>query len=342
LGGTFALLAHGYGLISLILFGFALAALAWLVSIFFVRRCIPNLRLKFSRVRWSAIREDAHFSAVVLLGTLSWKILFEAARVVIGIFRPLASVAIYEVSLSICLYSRSVFYVTSVLTSSSAHLNTTGNIAGIQSIYLIGTKYLFATYSAVAVALMIFGKEFIALWMGPGFVESSGPMNVLLAGSLFQSQNVVAIYVLMGMNRLDSLKKALTAHIFISCILFVVLVPRWGLMGAAVATTISIVFVESWFLHAIAQTLELTLRSVLRRCHTPAVAPTICGVISIFVVKQVINLDSWGSLISSVIFFLAVWCGVFFATGTTSDERAEIKGMVARQVALLRRTSSLS
>src|SRR5438552_9134266 len=276
--GTFFLLQAGSGLVSLIWLGFALAGVGWLIAMFSVKRRIPYLRVDASHFGLGQTKEIAQFSGVMFIGGLSWKTLFESARIIIGLFQRVASGTIYEVGLSICLYSRNLFYVMSVIMPSAAHLYATSDKEGLRGLYLTGTKYSFAVYSAIVIALFMFGKQFIFLWMGKGFEESVWIMYVLSLGSLFQSQNLIANYLLMGMNNLAAMTRVAITYSIVIFPLNILFVFYWGLIGAALATTNTIVLVETYFLLKIVGIFEIRLLSLIRLCHLPSVLPATAGV----------------------------------------------------------------
>src|SRR5207253_2552450 len=142
----------------------------------------------------------------------------------------------------------------------------------LQRLYLVGTKYFGLFHAFVACGLFLFGRQFINLWMGPGFDTSIVILFVLLIGNVYQSQNVVAHVLLPGMGRLRAFTWIMTAYPILNLGLCVVFIKLWGLVGVAIATTMTYVLAESIFLFFITRIFELKLSRVLVACHVPVLA----------------------------------------------------------------------
>src|SRR5438552_10617850 len=84
------LLLTGYGLISLILSGFAVSLANWLCTWLMVRRRVPELRINLRSISRSSISEVASFSWAMLLWSFAGYALHQADRGILGLFLPVA------------------------------------------------------------------------------------------------------------------------------------------------------------------------------------------------------------------------------------------------------------
>ena len=324
---TILLLISGFGLISLIWLGFGLSLVSWLAGMFWVRRRIPHLRIRASQFKWARIRGLARFSGIMFIGGIAGRILFESDRIIIGLFLPLASITIYEVGLRVCNYSRNVLYSTSSIMPTASYLDSKEEKARLRALYLTGTKYIFSSYLAVVVALLLFGKDLIHLWMGKGFEASLPVMYALLIGSLFQSQNIIAYYLLIGINKLRVFTKLMVLYPIVNIFLSVLFVLKWGLIGVALATTITLFLGETFFLFHILKIFEVRLSLLLKQCHIAAIlslTPVLFGCLFMP------SLNSWATLALSVIAFFFLWFVSFLAIGASGEERSHMRQKIAR------------
>ena len=322
---TVFLLMSGFGLISLIWLGFVLAVASWISSMFWVKYRIPYFRIKILRLKLRNIKELAYFSGAMFIWGIGGRILLQADKILIGLFLPIASITIYEVGARISNYSRTILYsALSTVMPVASELNARNEKIILQKLYLKGTKYLLIAYAVVVGALLLFGKEFINLWMGEGFEQSVWIMYALLIGSLFQSQNVVGYVMLAGMGILKTFTKVMIAYPIVNIILSVIFVLKWGLIGIAAATALTFFIIDTYFIFYATKIFEIRLLSLLKASHLSAAISIAPAIVIAYFVKPILNFNSWFRLSLGVLSFIAVCFILFWTLGTTSKERSAL------------------
>lgn len=88
---------------------------------------------------------------------------------------------------------------------------------------------------------LVLARDILGLVFGHGFVIASIPLMILMAGKIFQSVHQVFGRFLTGTNHPDLSAKADLVSLSANVALNAVLVPRFGIEGAAFATILSIV-----------------------------------------------------------------------------------------------------
>lgn len=329
---TVLILRSGGGLVDLVWMGFGLAAFAWMAGRWRVRRRIPALRIRAGSFDPAKARELGQFSGVMLIWSVAGYALHQADRVLIGLFRPVAAVTTYEVGGRLSNYSRSIMHswLDTIFPTASA-LGAEGDRATLRVLYLRATKYLLASYAAVVVALMAFGRAFIDLWMGSGFAASYWVMALLLFGNLYQSQNVVAHVMLAGTNELRAFKRVMLAYPIVVVGLGIPMTIHGGLPGAAGSILCSILILETAFLRAILKNFETSLAQLLRTCHRPVAYAVGLSVLWAVLMSALLPRPSWAVLVLQVGSTVTVYTAAFWALGMSGEERS----------ALVRRTKAL-
>lgn len=324
---TVLLLLSGFGLISLIWLGFVIAIVGWLATMSWIRRRIPYLRIKLSRLEWIKVKDLSRFSGVMFIWGIAGRTIHQADRIIIGMFLPIASITIYEVGARINQYSRSVllYSVLSTIMPAASELNAKDEKATLQKLYLKGTKYLLVAYTAVVVALLLFGKEFIQLWMGERFEDSVWIMYALVIGSLYQTQNVTAHVMLQGMGKLRIFTRVMIAYPIVNIILSVIFVIYWGLIGVALATTLTFIILETYFIFYITKIFEIRPLSLLKECHLSAATSLIPAVAVAYGLKSILDVNSWATLFLGISSFLAAYFLSFWILVTSREERIYLK-----------------
>lgn len=326
---TIWLLRSGAGLLGLIWMGFGITAVGWLARWWWVRRRIPDLRISLLNFDIREAKNLIRFSGAMIIWSFAGYAVHQLDAVIIGFFLPVATIATYEIGARISDYSRSVLHSwLSIVMPAASALKAQGDVGSLRSLYLKGTKYLLISYVGVAVPLLGFGREFVALWMGKDFAQAVLIMDILILGNLFQSQNLVAHVMLPGMGRLKVFTWIMLGYIFCAAGLGVLFVVRWGLPGMAAAITLTMVVLESVFIVHILREFDVRLVELLRVCHLPSFIAAAPAVAWVLLARHFTHALSWPVLIAEVGVCLALYFAAFAAFGLTRTERAAVKDQI--------------
>ena len=329
---TVILLKLGFGLISLIWLGLAATCVGGLAYIIWVKHRLPSLLLKPSARYLNQIGELTRFSGSMFIWGVAGRVVMESDRIIIGVFLPMTSVGVYEIGLRICNYSRSVLYPVFTFLPAASDLSARNETERLQRLYLVGTKYFGLFYAFVACGLFLFGRQFINLWMGPGFDTSIVILFVLLIGNIYQSQNVVAHVLLPGMGRLRVFTWVMVAYPILNLTLSLIFIRAWGLIGVATATTATYFLAETVFMYFIARIFELKISKILMSCHLPIVAILIPAVAISLYFRAIVVQQSWLGLSAGVALFSACFAGALFTYGVSGAERDRIRAAAAKLI----------
>ncbi len=323
---SIVLLLAGYGLIALIVSGFAVSLANWLFTWVWVKTRIPELTIDLREVNRSSIREVASFSWAMLLWSFAGYALHSVDRVLIGIFLPVATITTYEVGSRINQYSRNVLHSwLNTIMPAAASLHTQHETENIRALYIRATRYLLLGYVAVASGLLCFGHSFITLWVGPDFNQSAKIMLLLVASSLVQSQTVVGHVMLAATGKLRLFCTLMAVYSVVSVLVEILFVWRWGIVGAAAGVALTVVLVESAFAFSILRAFGISAISVLRRCHLPCVQSAVGPLIFGLILGRVIDIRSWPVLIATLGLYGMAMCLSLWHFGLTSEERLEVR-----------------
>lgn len=106
--------------------------------------------------------------------------------------------------------------------------------------------------------VILFSREILGIVFGPEFSVAWLVLITLIGEKFFQSIHVILGRSLQGIDRPDLAAKAGVVAMFLNLVLNLILIPQYGIVGAAVATTIS--FVCNTILHAYYLSRFLTIR----------------------------------------------------------------------------------
>jgi O-antigen/teichoic acid export membrane protein len=181
----------------------------------------------------------------------------------------------------------------------------------------------------VAILLVGFGGPLVRLWMGTGFDESIAVMTLLVLGSLFQSQNVVAHVMLPGMGELEVFTRFMAAYPIVTAACAVTGIVAGGLVGLAAGITTAIVVMETVFVAVVRRRFGVTLRRFLVRCQLPVAKAAAPAVACVVFVRAVAPLDTWLALAAAVVTTGGIFAASFWTLGVTGGERRAVLARLA-------------
>src|ERR1022692_847127 len=172
----------------------------------------------------------------LLVVTAAEQILSRGDIIMLGFFRSKTEVGIYgaAVALTMCM-DMVISSLNSVIAPRFAELHARHNRDGLQRLLTRSSMIVVLAVLHVALILILFGPQILRLF-GKGFVSGSGALALLAIGYLIRALtgSVGLILSMTGMQSLYARTVVVTACINLGFDL--VLIPRYGIIGAAAAT----------------------------------------------------------------------------------------------------------
>ncbi len=132
------------------------------------------------------------------------------------------------------------------------------DIWGLQKMLDKSMKYTALALMPAGLAICFFAEEIVTSIYGPGFSLSALPLQVLLMGTVIFGVFCTSIGgSLAGVNRPDLGLKAASFSALVNIILNLSLIPRYGVIGAAIATAVSLITMALLFYALTIKTLSL-------------------------------------------------------------------------------------
>lgn len=190
--------------------------------------------LSHSRAWWHAALPLALISGLQVAGN-------QSGVIQLGWFRPQAEVGLYKVATSastLALFGLQTANL--VIAPHIARMHAVGDHTRLQRLASIGALASGALTLPVFLAFAFGGRWLIGLMYGNGYVDAYGPLLLLCAGQMFNAMfgSVGLLLNMTGYERHAARWLAVAACCNI--LLGLALIPRFGMMGAAVANVASL------------------------------------------------------------------------------------------------------
>jgi O-antigen/teichoic acid export membrane protein len=248
-GGVLFLLRRGHGLVALAYWELATWVIAGLLFWGTALKLYPPVRVRFSLPDVAVLKSIWSYSFKTFVIIVAVQIVFYTDNLVVGAFLSVGVVTFYSIAGSLAMYSGQVS--TSMGTTfipMASSLDASGETGNLQRLLLRGTQAMLALMLPIGFTLLVRGKTFIGLWMGPQFSETSGTvLQILLISQFFTIANSTAGQIAYGIDKHKSVAKWATIEAAFNLGLSIVLVKTIGLYGVAWGTSISMAIIHLIF-----------------------------------------------------------------------------------------------
>jgi O-antigen/teichoic acid export membrane protein len=298
--------------------------LAWVVGITVVARMVATVvyGLVLSRM---LPRFHQHSSAGVgtifkLLRFGSWvtvsqlisPVLVYLDRVLIASFVSLGAVTLYTVPYEVMTRLRLIpSSMMSTLYPAFSERGLEGQQAHLQHLYEQTVRYLLLILLPGITFLVLLGSDVLTVWMGTGFARQTvAVLEILAVGALANGMAYVPYNMLQAVGRPDLTGKFHLLELPFYVALCFVFVPRWGIAGAALASTLRFALDAGLLFWAVRKYCHCSLKGLWTSSFRRTLALTLVLAVALLTIRLTLNLP-WIRLAAGVtslfIYFGAVW-----------------------------------
>lgn len=230
-----ALLFMGAGLKVIVCVNGMMGLLQSLSGFFFLKRLIPEYRIKFlirseelKKLFTTGIQQFLGEIGVALIGFINVFLIASLVHVKEVVFFELGS----RISQFLYLFSARLFMP---IYPASTTFFVKGELEKLQKLFLYGTRIVIIFTLPIAFAVFLWSKGIIDLWMGPGYEAAGGVLKVLIFNYFLWSINVVPSAMMYGVHKSTLIASESLSRAGLNFLLGLLFVPSFGVMGSAYA-----------------------------------------------------------------------------------------------------------
>jgi len=333
---TLGLVASGLGLWGYIFAQVASAAVVLMLLIATVWRLTPRAARSFSAGLPPLQKEVLSFSAVVFgMGFLEF-LMAQADKVLIGFYLDARDVGIYAMAAALVAFVPIILQsVNQIFSPTIADLYARGQHELLGRIFQTLTKWILGLTFPLAAVMIIFALPLMRIF-GHDF-EAGWP--ILVIGTVGQLVNCgvgsVGYLLLMSGNQHRLIRiQSVMAPVMVA--LNLVLIPRWGITGAAVAAALTSAVSNVWYLREVRRTLGLFPYS---RSYLRLLLPLFGNFIVLLLLKGTLSAvhPEWMVIVMGVVLGYVAFIGVALAFGLDSDDQLIARAVWSRMRGVFQR-----
>lgn len=248
-GGVLLILRSGHGLVPLAYWEVTISLLGGLATCAMALKIFPPCRVRIARPDMEILRKIWSYSFTTFIYMIAVQVIANTDNLVVGAFVSVGTVAFYAIGGSLMGYSYQVVSsVSSTFTPMASNLEAGGKMEDLQRLLLRGTQGTLGIALPISLALMLRGKTFIGLWMGPQYSQIAGTvLQILIVSQFFGVADGTAASIMMAVDKHKPVAKSAVVEAVLNFSLSVILVKTIGIYGVAWGTSISMAIVHIFF-----------------------------------------------------------------------------------------------
>lgn len=230
------LLYLGYDLKSIALLNLSVTVLSFLTY-----RTISTKLLRCKSLRPVFDKETFtkmfSFGSSIAISNVAAKVAIYTNQLLIGIYLPIANVSYYVIPQSLAFKLWVIpSSISKVIFPAFSELQGLDDAENVRKLYLRTTKYVMILVTSPMILMSLFAKKFLVLWIGKEFAMHGATVLQILTFSVWLSSCAwVSMVAARSFGRADIPAKLNAMQAFMNIGLSILLIPIWGVKGAAAA-----------------------------------------------------------------------------------------------------------
>ncbi len=243
-------LYKGYGIKGVVIVQMTTTIFETLLIIIITKKMFPLLHFNPFLFEIKKLKKILSISLRLFITRAAGLINYNFDKLVLGYLLNPVVVTYYQIGASITKYIATVPDMLGMpsLLPAAAELKAKNKSEKISILFNKASKYILFTGIFLSAGIVIFGKEFLNLWLGAGYEQAYMVMLFLCIGYTYNLLGYAPTFILNGMEKINEPMRISAITAVINIILSSLLALKYGLKGALTGTVISMVLGATFLL----------------------------------------------------------------------------------------------
>ena len=254
------------------------------------------------------------YSFFIFLGTIVDKVNWSVDQFILGVYCGATSVSIYSVSSQLnTLFLNLSTAISSVLLPKMSKMiaKKASNEDLTKEFIKVGRIQYYIIFFMMS-CLIIFGKEFIYLWVGPEYNESYYIALILIVPLCFPLIQNLGLSILQAMNKYKFKSISSVIMSIVNILVSIILTKRYGAIGAAIGTALSLIIcniiIMNIYYYKVIKINVINFWKDILKLTIKFIIP----VFFILIIIRFININSWIRLIACGVLYTIIYCATVY------------------------------
>ncbi|MGG3889230.1 lipopolysaccharide biosynthesis protein [Metabacillus fastidiosus] len=292
-----------------------------------------NIKLKFVKLNIQFLKESSGYSTVRLLGNIANVFYWRIGLIVIGCSIGSIAVAVYSIAIILAgyyeyfskvIHNKISPYIAKMITNGADEEELTKVCSKIGRIqfFLLG---------GILLGFLLFGKEFILLWLGFDYEVSYWISLLLMTAMFFQSIQYSAVLVLREKKQ-EKLRMMLQLSTVVLGMLFgFIFNIFYGTIGMGIGVAAAVIVLNGVVVHFVyIKVFSFHFSSFLKELLK--IIPSMSVALLVSLPLYFWSFQSWGTFLLKCILFLIIYISVFGFIGANYSEKILFKSIIRKNI----------
>ncbi len=245
---TYILLVSGYGLLGILFTQLVAVVISVFFNIFLSLREVPQIRINFSFINMISFKKMGVFGLQMQVSRFSSFLSEKYDEFLLGSFTNLGNVTYFNLANRVSRLGK--FFPLQLfqqVAPVAAELQANNSQSKLNELFFEATKYLTVFSAPIFLYIFVFADLIITTWVGPGYEITVYLLRILAAGQLINlliSAPGNSIIPNIGIPKYLMFEGIIS--LAINLVLSFILIKYYGIVGAAIGSTISTIIASSY------------------------------------------------------------------------------------------------
>ena len=316
------LLHMGYKAIAMVIVQTVFNILTLLLNFIY---CKNNLKIKmyFRKFRWGFLKEVAIYSFWIFLNVIMDRIYWSTGQFVLGAVVGTAAVAVFAVAIQLQhMYMQFSTAISSVFLPKVTGMVTTGNDnKAISDLFIRTGRIQYIIMAFILSGFIVFGRQFIALWAGPGYEDAYVITVLFFVSLLIPLIQTLGITILQARNQMKFRSLLYIAIALVALVFQIILAKKFGGIGCAIAVAGALLLGQGLIMNIYyARKQGIEIGRFWKEISKMSVVPVLLSVVALYVIGYC-SVDNWLKLFGAILSFCVVYIPLFWIFSMNKYER---------------------
>ncbi len=295
-------IASGFGVIAIPLSYVVGVFIVFVSAVIILKKQVPSIFVrKKHKDKTGIFKEVLSYSWPLIFAEIIWKIFKWTDSFFLGYFETATEVGFYNAAIPIALlltFSSDLFAQMFVPLINKEY--SRNKIEVVRQLSRQVGKWIFFINLPALILLLLFPKEFLALLFGQDYTSAANTLMFLAIGVSFLSFGGISSRILGMLGKSKTVLADVVIVASINIILNIILIPKYGMDGAAISTAISFILLS---IIVMVQVYKETKIIPVRRKNINILMAAIISLALLLVLRNFITITNTSLIILSVFFF---------------------------------------
>lgn len=325
------LLYFGYKAIAMVVVNTVFNFLTLGINIFYCRRKL-NVKIRFTKIKWSLFREVAIYSFWIFLNVIMDRIYWSTGQFILGAVSGTIAIAVFSVAIHIeGIYMTFSTAISGVfLPRVTAMVTKEGNEKEISDLFIKTGRIQYCILAFILSGFILFGQEFINIWAGVDYHDAYQITVIFILPLTIPLIQNLGITILQARNQMKFRSLLYIAIAVVSLCFQIPMAKYYGGVGCAWAISGALIIGQIIILNIYYQKKQrIDMISFWKEIIKMSIIPTFVLLLALLILPY-FEINSIKRFVVAVVSFSLIYIPLFWRFSMNSYERSLVLAPINR------------